>query len=194
MKKRMTLPALAAAGALAVAGCGEDDSSDSGAAAKGNGVDRAFVADMVPHHKSAVEMAKIAQQRGESPFVKKLAGDIVESQTAEITTLRREDASLGAAGVKKTSLGVPSHMMGMDSNPVELQAAKPFDAAFIKMMLPHHEGAVVMAKAELKKGGDPELQELAKEIAGEQEREIRAMREHLGGDAGDAEHGGGHSG
>jgi uncharacterized protein (DUF305 family) len=44
--------------------------------------DRAFVAAMIPHHESAVEMAEIAQ-RGESEFVKRLAGDIIRTQNAE---------------------------------------------------------------------------------------------------------------
>jgi uncharacterized protein (DUF305 family) len=103
------LSALAVASALVAGGCGDDatpSSSPSGAA--GNGVDRAFVADMIPHHESAIEMAKIAKQRGESAFVKQLADDIASSQGEEITTMRREDDALELAGVKRGSLGVPA--------------------------------------------------------------------------------------
>jgi len=168
------LPAFAIAGALALAGCGGDDGDD-----EGNGVDRAFVADMVPHHQSAVAMAEIAMERGESPFVKKLAGDIVASQSKEITTMRREDAGLAEAGVKTASLGVPAHMMGMDDDPATLRSAEPFDRRFIEMMLPHHEAAVTMAKVELAKGKDPELEQLGEEIIAAQQREIAAMRAEL---------------
>jgi len=49
--------------------------------AGGNCVHRAFAADMIPHHESAIEIAKIAQQRGWSTFVKQLADDIASSQS-----------------------------------------------------------------------------------------------------------------
>jgi uncharacterized protein (DUF305 family) len=195
MKSRSILAVLALAGAVAVAGCGDDEESGGTA---GNGTDRAFVAEMVPHHESAVEMAKIAQERGESAFVKQLADDIIRTQTQEIATLRREDEALEMAGVEKGSLGVPQHAMGMDDDPATLRDAEPFDAAFLKMMVPHHEGAVAMAKAELAKGEDPELKALAEDVIEAQEREIKEMQEHLGDDAGssgdDAEHGSGRSG
>ena len=193
-----TLAALAAATAFAVGGCGDDESSSD--AAGGNGVDRAFVADMIPHHESAIEMAKIAQQRGESTFVKQLADDIANSQSDEIATMRREDEGLEMAGVKRASLGVPAHMMGMDDDPAELKTADPFDQAFIKMMIPHHEGAIEMAKVEFAKGEDPELKALAQDIMDAQQREIAEMRKHLGdsgtsdGGMQDEEHGGAHPG
>lgn len=196
-----TLAALAAATAFGLAACGDNEtSSNSMSSAGGNGVDRAFVADMIPHHESAIEMAKIAQQRGESTFVKQLADDIVDSQSEEIATLRREDEGLEIAGVKRGSLGVPAHMMGMDDEPATLKTAEPFDEAFIKMMIPHHEGAIEMAKVELAKGEDPELKALAQDIMDAQQREIADMRKHLGdggtSDSGmqDEEHAPGHPG
>lgn len=177
------VPALIAAAALFVAGCGDDEDTGSASAA-GNGVDRAFVAEMIPHHESAVEMAQIALKRGRSAFVKKLADDIIQTQTAEIATLRSEDEGLDTAGVKRGSLGVPEHMMGMDGDIATLKTAKPFDAAFLKLMIPHHEGALVMAKAELAKGKDGELRTLAQDIIEGQTREIAAMKKQLGDDGG----------
>ncbi len=179
MTMRMLMPALIAAGALFAAGCGtDDDAGEAGAA--GNGVDRAFVAEMVPHHESAVEMAQIAVERGSSAFVKELAENIIQIQNAEIATLRSEDEGLDTAGVAVGSLGVPEHMMGMDGDVATLKTATPFDAAFLKLMIPHHEGAVEMGKAELAKGKDSELRALAQEIIDGQTKELADMREHLG--------------
>src|SRR3954471_10948759 len=102
------LAALAAAAALAVAGCGSNQDTSSKSTSvqtSGNGADRAFVAAMIPHHQSAVQMAEIAIQRGQSDFVRNLAEDIIRTQNAEITTMRREDAALAKAGIKPSSLG-----------------------------------------------------------------------------------------
>jgi uncharacterized protein (DUF305 family) len=58
-----------------------------------------------------------------------------------------------------------------------LRDAKPFDREFIDMMIPHHEGAVTMAKEELEKGDNPTLRKLAEDIIAAQNREIAQMRE-----------------
>jgi uncharacterized protein (DUF305 family) len=184
MRSSNVLAALLAAG-LIVAGCGDDKATDSASstpAVTGNGVDRAFVAAMVPHHRSAVQMAQIARRRGRSTFVRRLADDIVRTQSREIGLMRREDRRLAAAGVEQGSLGVAEHMMGMDANRASLRSAEAFDPAFVRMMIPHHEGAIVMADAERSKGGDPELTTLAQNIVTAQRREIGAMRRHLDGD------------
>ena len=200
MRFMKVLAVLLAAGALIVAGCGDDDNNSGGSTSKaaGNGTDRAFAADMTIHHESAIEMAKIAQDRGQSTFVKDLADDIVKTQAEEIKVFASEDEGLDTAGITVGSLGVAEHMKGMEGEPATLKSADPFDAAFLKMMIPHHEGAIEMAKAELAKGQDRELKETASDIIGVQQREIAAMRKHLGGDdktsEEDPEHGAGHSG
>jgi uncharacterized protein (DUF305 family) len=50
------------------------------------------------------------------------------------------------------------------------------DMDFVMMMLPHHQGAVDMAKIELRYGKDPELRKLAEDIVASQEKEIAFMR------------------
>jgi len=49
------------------------------------------------------------------------------------------------------------------------------DADFAKMMLPHHQAAVDMAKTELLYGNDPQMRRLAREIITDQESEIQLM-------------------
>lgn len=53
------------------------------------------------------------------------------------------------------------------------------DVDFVRGMLPHHQGAVDMAKVVLKYGKDPELKKLAAEIVKAQETEISFMKEWL---------------
>jgi uncharacterized protein (DUF305 family) len=175
---RTPLIAALITGALLLAGCGADESSgESTGTTAGNPTDRAFVAEMVPHHEMAVEMAEIGIRRAESPFVEQLAADIVRTQTAEIATLRREDAQLADAGVKKGALALPNDMKGMGGDAKRLRTATPFDAPFLEMMVPHHQGAIEMAKAELAEGADPELKALALDIIDAQQREIDGMEQ-----------------
>jgi uncharacterized protein (DUF305 family) len=50
------------------------------------------------------------------------------------------------------------------------------DQDFVAMMIPHHQGAIDMAKAELATGKDPEMRKLAEGIVKAQESEIAQMR------------------
>jgi hypothetical protein len=62
-------------------------------------------------------------------------------------------------------------------------AVKPtgnVDADFVAMMIPHHQGAIDMAQAELRYGHNEQLRRIAQEIIVEQQQEIAAMRLALG--------------
>jgi len=54
------------------------------------------------------------------------------------------------------------------------------DADFVAMMIPHHQGAIDMAQAELRYGRNEQLRRLAQEIIVTQQQEIVAMRLALG--------------
>jgi hypothetical protein len=54
------------------------------------------------------------------------------------------------------------------------------DADFAAMMIPHHQGAIDMALAELRHGKNEQLRRIAQEIVVEQQQEIIAMRLALG--------------
>lgn len=53
------------------------------------------------------------------------------------------------------------------------------DRDFTAMMIPHHQGAIDMAKYELQHGKDPALRKLAREIVAAQDKEIAFMKRWL---------------
>lgn len=96
---------------------------------------------------------------------------------------------VGLAGIAVTTQGQPvaadtfatvaaAAMEHMDRDmmaPVSGNA----DRDFATMMIPHHQGAVEMAEAELRFGRDPVLRRLAQGIIVEQRQEIAVMHQAL---------------
>ncbi|CAB4920289.1 unannotated protein [freshwater metagenome] len=198
--------ALALTGALAVAGCGSDDSNTSAsgghdmssmskstttAAASAADVDKAFVSQMIPHHEMAVEMAGYAPAQGERSQIRGLGKSIIAGQAPEITQMKAiatrlgvtpaampmdgESMDHGSMTTAASTLGLSMDDMGMSMKMGALKDAKPFDRAFIDEMIPHHQGAIRMARAELAKGSDPELKKVATAIVAAQKKEIAQM-------------------
>ena len=66
-------------------------------------------------------------------------------------------------------------MKGMSVKP-----AGDVDRDFVQTMIPHHQGAIDMAQAELRHGRNEQLRRIAQEIVVEQQQEIVAMRLALG--------------
>jgi uncharacterized protein (DUF305 family) len=67
-------------------------------------------------------------------------------------------------------------MERMDHRMAEAPMNGSVDHDFASMMIPHHLGAIDMAKAELLYGKDPVMRRLAQEILVDQQSEIDAMQ------------------
>jgi len=53
------------------------------------------------------------------------------------------------------------------------------DVDFVRLMLPHHQAAIDMAKTQLLYGKDPQMRRLAQEIITDQQLEIEFMQQWL---------------
>jgi uncharacterized protein (DUF305 family) len=164
-------------------------------------VDRDFVAMMMPHHQGAIDMAQAELQFGHNQKLLRIAQEIVVEQLQEITAMRLaigEHASPtwvtntahdapAAARPRRAAPGSDAAFVSrsnatMDKMMTDM-AVKPtgdVDHDFVTMMVPHHQGAIDMARAELQYGQSPQLKTIAQEIIVGQMQEITLMRLALG--------------
>jgi hypothetical protein len=82
------------------------------------------------------------------------------------------DAAAATEAYARSMIGMHDEMMA------GLRHEDP-DIAFVLGMIPHHQGAIDMARIQLAAGSDPENSDLARHIIAEQEAEIEAMRAWL---------------
>ena len=169
-----------------------------------------FVAMMVPHHRGAIDMAETELRYGRNEQLLRIAQQIVVEQLQEIAAMRvavgervSSDEALIAAAARAASAAPPP--AGVKKSAHSLQAEAPFvadnnaamemmmrgmtitpsgdvDHDFVAMMVPHHQGAIDMAEAELRYGGNANarLRLIAQEIIVDQTQEIILMRLSMG--------------
>ena len=63
--------------------------NDMHAASHTGNPDVDFLAMMIPHHEGAVEMARLVLTHGKDPLTRRLAEEIIASQTAEIAAMKQ---------------------------------------------------------------------------------------------------------
>ena len=185
-----TLALLLTTTVLLASGCGGDAGGDESAPETEQGAagevpfDRAFIDAVVPHHESAIEMAREAKGAGlAEPELLQIADDIIATQQQEIDQMlawRTEwfgSSELGSEVQAVEALGLTMEEAGM-AHAGELSEADDVDAAFAAMMIAHHEGAIRMAKLAEERAGHDEIKQLARNIIAAQQREIEVMEEH----------------
>jgi uncharacterized protein (DUF305 family) len=76
-----------------------------------------------------------------------------------------------------SELNASMHKMHMAMSAIERSGDADVD--FVRLMLPHHQGAIDMAKVQLLYGKDPQMRRLAQEIITDQQSEIELMQRWL---------------
>ncbi|MFF6874414.1 DUF305 domain-containing protein [Streptomyces sp. NPDC012474] len=200
LARRAALAVAAGAAAVVLAACGGDGADpaaghgDAGshgptgtpsATGAHNPQDVTFAQGMIPHHRQALEMARLAGDRASSGAVKDLAGRIEKAQDPEIRTMTGwlktwgEDVPRAAGGGMDHSAAGHSGMPGMmgdeDMAALAKLTGRAFDRQFLTLMVEHHEGAVEMARTEQSKGGYGPAKAMAGDIVTAQQAEIREM-------------------
>ena len=146
-----------------------------------NDPDAAFAQGMLGHHMGAVDMAEIQLKYGTDAEMRQLAQEIIDAQKAEIEQMQNWLANHPDAAEPTSDTGAmqTAYAKGMDTMHSEMMAgiADPNpDMAFARGMLPHHIGAVDMAKIQLKYGKNEEMRQLAQQVIDAQQPEIEQMQ------------------
>ncbi len=149
--------------------------------------DLRFIDGMIPHHEGAVVMAKEALNKSKRPKILKLANEIIKAQDKEIKELKQWRKGWYPKAPKEAQAwnAQMKHMMAMSPEQIKMMrmdmdlgaADTEFDLRFINAMIPHHEGAVMMAKDALNKSKRVEIKKLATAIISSQEAEIKQMQQ-----------------
>ena len=83
----------------------------------------------------------------------------------------KKEQTEGAAGLE-----MEQAMEKMHTGMASIKPIGDNDADFVRLMLPHHQAALDMAKVELTHGKDPQMRRLALEIVTDQQSEIELMQ------------------
>ena len=143
--------------------------------------DLQFLDSMAHHHDGAIQIAEMALRKTEREELKKFARKIIDDQKAENAQMKAWRDQWYAGKPSAMNMELPGMKMGDSMSPdhakmMESMQGTDFDIHFIDMMIPHHEGAVKMARELLQKGEHAELESLATEIIAAQEAEIKQMK------------------
>ncbi|SDU81439.1 DUF305 domain-containing protein [Jiangella alkaliphila] len=147
-----------------------------------NETDVRFVEQMIPHHRQALAMAELAQERAQDERVILVADRIAAGQGPEITALEAwltdRDLPVPPADTEHDH-GLPGMITPLQLEQLGNTEGAEFDELFLTYMSQHHAGAIEMADAALTGGMDQPALELATDVSVTQGIEIDRMSELL---------------
>lgn len=149
--------------------------------------DTDFARGMVPHHQGAIDMANVVLTHGHDEDVLSLARWIKASQEGEIgqmsNWIRRRAAAepvVETAVIQADASVIENKAaMAVMHRDMAINYTEHAEHDFVCGMIPHHQGAIDMAKIELRHGRDPEMLRLARKIIPSQSSDIARMQRWL---------------
>jgi uncharacterized protein (DUF305 family) len=143
--------------------------------------DHDFAHMMMAHHQGAVDMSALELREGQDATLRAMAGKISADQQREIKELQAIATRLDGAptNYKPADPADPFTTQMKSSMDGMMNMGEPtgnVDQDYALMMVPHHQSAVDMAKAEVAHGRDTKLKEMAQMMIDAQQEEIQQFK------------------
>ena len=150
--------------------------------------DVGFLQDMIVHHEQAIALSYRTVNEATDLEVRGFAKDILVSQQYEIGLMEAYLARWGHPRDSGEAMGMAwagtphpkGAMVGMatvqEQRALERATGPEVDDRFLRLMIAHHHGGVLMGEAVLGRGHDAEVRELAARIVTAQRSEIAEMQ------------------
>ena len=149
---------------------------------------------MIVHHAQAVEMTALIESHTENKEIRTLGARISKSQDDEIKFMKRWLAARGeavsmpmhemhGAGTPHHEMLMPGMLSAKQMDALKNAKGQEFDRLFLKGMIQHHNGALIMVKDLFNTAGagqDAELFNFATDVDSGQRAEIKVMQTLLG--------------
>ncbi len=146
-------------------------------------IDNDYAMMMKSHHQAAVDMAQAELESGKDDELKKMAQKIIDAQKSEINELqsfldnhKNPEKNYDPAMKEKGFAKVMDQNMTMMMDMPKMDGNSSTDKHFVQMMIPHHEGAIMMADGFVQFGKDPGLISMARKIIADQKMEIEQFK------------------
>lgn len=199
-KKLMAAGALALAFALTVS-TGDATAQLATGAAQGHGAhsgqpqssnvpfDLHFIDMMTMHHQHGVEMARLAEEKGENPRVKAFAAKTRADQEKDIAELQRyrdqwykdqpkaEHHQMAAGAARDQGHDEMQKKMEMHMNELKANSGHGFDHQFVDLMAHHHKEGIAMAREATTKAEHAEIKAFSKKLIAKQEKETAELNQ-----------------
>jgi uncharacterized protein (DUF305 family) len=143
---------------------------------KGAEFEQSFLQQMIQHHRSGIEMAKLVNDHTKRPELREFAAKMIGAQQQEIEQMTKWLNEWFNVSAKEVANQAADKEMKAHMSMMSGKHDADFDKAFLEMMPKHHHAAVEMAEQAEKKATHPELKEFAAKIAKDQQNEIKQMK------------------
>lgn len=143
---------------------------------KGAEFEVSFLQQMIQHHRSAIEMAKLVADHTQRAELRQFADKMIAMQEQEIGQMTKWLTDWYKTSPKEVANEKADKEMKMHMPMLTEKKDADFDKAFLQMMPMHHHAAVEMSEQAEKKATHPELKEFASKLAKDQQNEIKQMK------------------